>query len=626
MITATESVFILEFDYDPAIIADVRKLPGRRAEPEMGIWTVPIAFAPAVHEFARKHSIPYMEGAETIGVATSKNATAHYNGKQFEVYFDYDKELAEAIANIENSTWFQPKTCWLIPADQGLAVNDWAELASARLTNEAEEQVAECQTLEQRVIMSGAKESDYELRSGFGLELYDYQRAGVEYVVDVAKGRCIIGDEPGVGKTAVAMAVIHQLDAFPAIIVCPASLKINWRREIRRALPNASVEIIRGTKPVQRLFWSDVTIINYDILDAWRDVLPATKSVTLDESHKIKNPRIARTKAAIAVMDRSTGPRLCLTGTAVVNEPNEVMTQLRAIGQIQKFGGDAKARRTYKNRPKKLNYDMRKRCYIRRRKQDVWTDAPERNWAELVVEGDPTVMAEYWKAEKDIVRYLAERAERAAIESGATTAVARQQAWQTALRAEAAKHLVAISHLKQLAAQAKKPMLIEWAQTFLESGEKLGVFGWHTDTVDTMARALRGVKVQGGQSEAERQQSVDLFQSNEQVRVICGQILAAGEGLTLTAASNALLVEQAWTPGAMDQVLDRFHRRGQVNDVVGWLAIIEGTIDVDIRELIERKRVTVTETLDGYTPSDEENGGTVLQDLVVRLAKRGMEQ
>lgn len=625
-ITVDGSTYVIRFDWSAEIVADVRNLPGRRAEPELGHWTVPTMFGAAVEEFAVKHGFDF---DENVSRETSPNTVdLMNNGRYFAVRFTYDRHLQAKVSMIERATWFSPASCWMVPVAEGVKVAEWAEEANATISDTAQVIIEHCRNVARNIEMSSAKVGQYEMRDGFMLDLYDYQTAGLKYVMEVADGKCIIGDEPGVGKTAQAMACLHERNAFPAVIVVPASVKINWRREINRAMPHLSVEVAQGNRPKARLFMADVTVINYDILPAWVDLFKNVRGVVLDESHKIKNPAIDRTKAAIELCSRvpEDGVRLCLSGTPVLNKTNEIMTQLQAIGQISKFGGYHSACKQFKKRPKELNRKMRATCYVRRHKVDVWEDAPERQWAELMVEGDPAVMKEYWQAEADIVKYLAERAEQAMLASGATDKEAQTAAWKAALKAEAGKHLVAIGHLKQLSAKAKKPMLVRWAKDFLETGEKLGVFGWFTDSVDSMASALNAVKVQGGQTQEQRQHAVDKFQNDPKQKVICGQILAAGEGITLTAASNALLVDQAWTPGAMDQVLDRFHRRGQVNDVVGYVAIIEGTIDERIQQLIAAKRVEVTQVLDGYKPDEDQIKSSVLQDLVVSLAEKGMKK
>lgn len=615
------TVYKIRFDYSPAIIADLRQLPGRRALPEQGVWTVPAIFGRNVADFAIKHGFPM----DAIVQGEEAPAVIDFDGNHFLLTFDYtDLSLTASVATMRGSIWFQPLECWMVPADQGLAVNAWAETASADLTDPAEDAVAACVNFEENIIRSSAKNSTYTIE-GMGYDLYDYQLAGVDYVINVAQGAAIIGDEPGVGKTLQALGVIHVLEAKPALIIVPASLKVNWRREVKNALPNVTVDILRGTRATPRLLWADVTIINYDILPAWESILPQFKAVLADESHKIKNPKIERTRATIRIMNAAEKVRLCLTGTAVLNKPTEILTQVEAIGKIDHLGGMKAARRTYKSRGTDLNRKLRSFCYIRRLKKDVWVDMPDRQWAPIIVEGDPKAMSEYQRAEADIVKFLAEKAEQAAIESGATTMEAKTEAWKAALKADAAKYLVAISQLKQLAAKAKLPTAQDWSRNFLESDEKLVIYGWHTAIVDSMATALNGVKVQGGQTEQARDNAVQLFQKNPKCRVLVGQIMAAGEGLTLTAASNALILEQGWTPGAMDQVLDRLHRRGQHNDVTGWLMLCEDTIDIKIHELLKQKRKVVYETLDGYDRSEDEGTGSVLQDLVLALAERGME-
>lgn len=610
----------------PSVIAAVRRLPGRRVDPRDGAWVVPAIFGSAVAEFAATK----LGLREAIEPSQGTPASLSYEGGWFKLAFDYSNSAdVFTVACIPGSLWFQAEEVWLVPAAQGVRVQAWAQDRGVAVDGAARAAIREALLAVERAEASAAQDSDYNV-PGLGIELYPYQRAGVRYVVEYADGRCIIGDEPGLGKTAQALAALHVLGAFPAIVVVPASLKVNWLREVRTILPGRSVEILRGTRPQLRLQWADVTIINYDILSAWQAVLPRPRGVVADESHLISNPRIQRTRATLKLFGRvpeeQGTAKLCLTGTAVNNRPSEVLSQVDAIGRLEQLGGAREAQRVYKHNGAALNKRLRASGYVRRVKRDVWDDMPERCWADVVVEGDPRVMVEYRRAERDIVSYLAARAESAARASGAATAEAVRAAWEASIRAEAARHLVAVSHLKRLAARAKMPAAREWVANFLESGSKLGVFAWHREVVDELAQEFGAVKIQGGQTESARQRAVDAFQGDDRVRVVCGQIRAAGLGLTLTAASNALVLEQAWTPGAMDQVLDRFHRRGQHGNVTGWLMLAEGTIDWDIRELVASKRRTVSETLDGYDRSGEETGGTVLQDLLVRLTARRLER
>jgi SWI/SNF-related matrix-associated actin-dependent regulator 1 of chromatin subfamily A len=244
-----------------------------------------------------------------------------------------------------------------------------------------------------------------------------------------------------------------------------------------------------------------------------------------------------------------------------------------------------------------------------------------------MVEGDPAIMKEYKKAEADIIRYLADLARKISLESGADTEEARRAAIVKSIRARAAEQLVAITTLKQLAAKAKAKVAREWVDNFLANDKKLIVFGWHREIVDDIATNFAGgIKIQGGISAVKRQEAVDLFQNSDEQKVIACQIKAAGVGLTLTAASDVLFIEQGWTPGEMDQAVDRSHRIGQQDSVTGWVMIVAETIDEDIARLIEHKRSVVDRAIDGSNLDDEELQQSAETELLVMLAERGLEE
>lgn len=436
-----------------------------------------------------------------------------------------------------------------------------------------------------------------------------------------AKG-VIVADEMGLGKTVQALAAVQAADAFPAVVVCLASLKINWRREAEKWLPGRRVEIVGGLRPYP--VDADVVIVNYDVLHEWAGAVPEPRAVILDEAHLCKSPRARRTRAAIALADRVRvgGIVLCLTGTPVLNHPIELVPLLRICNRLDEFDGAGGFRRRYGQGAymTELNRRLRSTCYVRRRKADVLKELPARRWAPLTVEGDPEAMEEYRRAESDVITFLADRARSIAEESGAGATAAETAGWEAAMRAQAAEHLVAITMLKRLAARAKVPAIREWLSDF---DGKVVVFGWHRDVIGVvLSEFADGCGVTGGQSEVDRQASVDRFQTDEAQKVIACSMKAGGVGITLTAASDVLFVEQGWTPADMDQALDRCHRIGQRDSVTGWVMLCEGTIDEEIAGLIEEKRSVVDAATDG-DPLMENRAG-ILGDLIVRLARRGM--
>jgi hypothetical protein len=617
-ITLDGPVYRFALDYNPAVLRELRAFPGRRfAE---GAWTVPAVHAPALQALADRHGLTLDHGLTGLHVCTS-TPVVDVMGESLTVSVPYDAETMAELADMPGATWYQPGTCWLIPREHADAVLAFADHHAAEVTEAAEDVFIWFHNRRAAMLKATALTTDWEPNDGLGIQLYPAQRAGVEYITGHAGGRCIVGDEPGVGKTAQALAALHQLDDFPAVIIPPASLKINWMREAGTVLPHKTIEILRGVTAVPRLVWSDITIINYDILPAWEPVLPDPAGAVIDEAHYIKNPNTARARAVFKLMDRTAGSRLALTGTPVLNETKEFFPLIRAIGREADFGGD-KMPGLYARNPVALNEALRATCYVRRRKADAYKDMPGRFWRPLTLEGEPAAMAEYRRAEADIITYLTARARDLMLASGATDEEARRHAWVAGMKAEAARQLVAMNHLRQLSAKAKMPAAMQWSKDFLHSGEKLSVWGWHTAVIDGTVAALSSVKISGGMTEGDRQRSVDLFQTNDLVKSIACQITAAGVGLTLTAGSTALFVEQGWNPGTMDQGLDRHHRVGQTDTVFGHVAIIPDTVDELMFSLIEEKRVEVDAATDGIAATGEEH--SVGAGLLVSLTERGL--
>lgn len=624
-IRVDRDVFRITFEHDPDIIRDIIRIPGRRHDFDSGSWTVPLPFGAAMGELLEKH--PFAICDETRKRLSPPPAgLVDHTGIRFLLSFPFSEENLQRVSRIDGAEWDPAAEAWSVPTQQANAVMGFSATLPMVISPGARIAFDEAKRFEEAVRASSALDYPYEPPAGFAIELDPHQRAGVHYALTYADGRLVIGDEPGVGKTAQAMALLHAKDAFPAFIFVPSKAKINWAREIMRALPGRSVEVLRGKRGQDRLMWADVTIMNYEIIEAWTDYLPEPRGVVADESHNIMNPHAQRTKAVQRIMQRvpEGGVAVCMTGTPSLNTTADFIPQLQAIGKIDALGGEEEFRALARKNPTQANKLMKGTCYVRRTKEAVFPNGPARNFEPLLVEGDPKIMAEYRRAEADIIKYLADKAQAAAEASGATTEEARNEAWKAQLMAGSAEQLMAFNHLRQLSAAAKMGAAEEWAKDFLRSGRKLGIFGWHKQAVDGMGKRLNAPKIQGGQSDEESQRSIDLFQTDDSVRAISLQLKAAGVAITLTAASDALFVEQGWNPGTMDQALDRFHRRGQTRDVLGRVMIIPDTIDEDMDQIIKAKRSTVNAITDGVAP--EEEGGSVLQDLVVAFAQRGLAQ
>lgn len=614
---------ILKFDYDADAVTAVRLLQGRRWDNNYKVWVVPSTEIKAVKQFAERFNLELTPEAKAVKeLEEITTFTVRCNGEDFFLEFPYTPEVVEKVREIPSARYIAPSRVWTVRLSDSVelleAIRNFpdvqADEKSVELFTEAELAIEAIQA-------SKAHDAEIEI-DGLTGQLLPFQRAGVAYALRAK--RTFIADEMGLGKTVQAIATLQASEAFPALIVAPAALKMNWEREVKKWIPNRTVEILTGTTP--RTTTADVMVINYDILHAWAESFTELKGLVFDESHYIKNATTRRAKAAIELSDRIAegGTVLCLSGTPVLNNATELIPQLRVLDRLKDFGGVKafKRRYGYGGNLTELNRKLRSTCYVRRRKSEVLTELPAKRWSDIVVEGDSATMKEYRHAEENLISYLAGKAHEYAIESGATDIEARNAAWEAQMRAAAAEHLVAITNLKKIAARAKMEAAEEWITDFLESGKKLVTFGWHRATVDMVAEKFaNGLKVQGGMDDAQRQSCVDSFQTDESQKVISCSIKAAGVGLTLTAASDVLFLEQGWTPADMEQAADRCHRIGQTDSVTAWNLLCADTIDEYIAELIANKRALVDAATEGG--SDQEQA-SVLGDLLVRLASRGM--
>ncbi len=424
-----------------------------------------------------------------------------------------------------------------------------------------------------------------------GGELAPFQWAGVRYVLE--RRRTFLADEQGLGKTVQALAALEADGAFPAVVVCPASLKLNWEREAERWLPQRSRTVVSGrgaTVPA-----ADLTIVNYEVVaDHTRALLRgAPRALVLDESHWCKNPRAKRTQAArrLAQGLPDDALRLALTGTPVMNRPEELVPQLRIIGRLDEFGSGAQFKRRFRGADveERLHWHLRRTCFVRRLKRDVLPQLPAKR--QVVVPMALTNEAEYRLAERDVVAWL--RAQPFDDLSSLDAKVA------AALRAE---RLAQLSALKVLAARGKLAAAAAWVADFLESGEPLVLFSHHAEVQEALLERFPGaLHLLGRDSLPARDAAVRAFQegTHDGPPLLVASTLVAGQGITLTRASNVAFLELEWTPALHDQAEDRLHRIGQRDAVTAWYLLAAGTIDEAIAALLERKRGVVAAVTEG---------------------------
>jgi len=667
-----EEVFV-RARYSEAFVEDCRQIEGRRWDSEQKVNVFPVSQIPALKMLAEKWNIRMPK--EVISADDGKyftNSTRNHfqvtvDGDEIVICFDYNPRMIEAIRMfIPGVKWNANHKEWRCAITSMYEAVNFAVEYNLSISKMLEEKAIE--VLQNNMDMREASMSlDAEIEiPDIALPLMPYQKAGVAYMKKVRKG--IIGDQPGLGKTAQAIATVASENAYPVVVVCPNTLKFNWQREIQKFFPKLRVSILSGTKS-ETIEETDVIIVNYDICyERNGDMLRhGFNSLIVDESHAIKNG-VKKTKCPLcntAVRSNATRCNTCgagkikpieswtvkrtgavmqlaksldpqdfvilLTGTPITNRPDELIPQLEAVGHLASFGGSWRFKNRYA--PKRnvalntaeLNVKLRELCFVRRNKKDVYEDLPELRNAVQYLPIDSKQMNWYQEVERDVVEYFANRAKELAEEDGSDGTDAY---WQKKITLARAENLVKITALRDAVSKIKYDSITAWLDNFLESGdgEKVIVFAEHIEFVEKLFDRYKSVavKIRGGVSADDRMAAVDKFQSDPDCRVFIANMTAASEGLTLTAASDVVFCELGWTPAIHEQCVSRcYARANDMHGATAWYLLAQQTIDETIYNLLENKKKVVNAVTDGV---DVEEGDSVMGGLIKDLAERGLSK
>lgn len=483
-------------------------------------------------------------------------------------------------------------------------------------------------------------------------ELFTHQHQGVEFLQ--AKKKAILADEMGLGKTTQAI-VSAVKESEPTLVVCPATLKTNWAREIVMIDPDATVGIVESGK-LGNIHQYNVgggtewLVINYDLLEKYGEdiglYLPF-KTLILDEAHYIKNQSTKRTKVSLNLAKYARRVYL-LTGTPILNRPMELYTLLKAIdhpiaenwyGYAKKYCGaymrEVK-RRVYNPITKKSElkvlkfletggatnlvelHQHLKPVYLRRTKDILGDSLPEKIITNLELELSSKDKKLYDGAWDKYYDYLEKNPDEVRIQYD----LSEREIGEKLGNIQATRHLIELNKLKQVCSLAKIPTILERVADIVEQGEKVIVFSQYNETIDQIKTELRkakiqAVSIQGDNDANERQKAVDAFQKDEGVQVFVGNIKACGVGITLTKASTVLFADMEWTPGLNSQAEDRAHRIGQTKLVNIYYYTYKETIEEDIVELLDKKSQIIKKVLEGK--DDKVKDISIAGKLVQRL-------
>ena len=400
---------------------------------------------------------------------------------------------------------------------------------------------------------SVATNSDMQIPVPAGLDYLPYQKAGIAY----AAGRksTLIGDEMGLGKTIQAIGTINVTNPKTVLVVCPASLKLNWKNEmVKWLVSERTIDVVNGGGE-QIPSNPDVVIINYDVLTKHAKALQSRTwdMVIMDEVHKIKNPKAKRTVVAVSIKAKR---KVLLTGTPITNRPIELQPiagylDPESFGNFfyfaKKYAGAYKGRFGWdfsgSSNLDELQRRLRQSFMIRRKKDEVLKDLPAKVRQVIVLpsKGYTQELTKEFDALSD------------AVEETSFEEVSFEKMSEVRHEMALAKVNDVVDHLMDLEHQVV-------------------VMAHHKDVVQGIKEGLEAVgktvvTLTGDCNQAHRQNSVDTFQAGK-ADVFIGTIGAAGVGITLTKASHVVFAELDWVPGNMSQAEDRCHRIGQEDSVL----------------------------------------------------------
>ncbi len=500
------------------------------------------------------------------------------------------------------------------------------------------------------------------------MELFNHQKEGIKILTGFnpeGGHSFLLADSMGLGKTIQAIISSKKLYGG-SLIVCPASLKINWQREINNVYPDDGVCILqKGGVLNESDNWF---IVNYDMLGKLMGEIGylieqgKIKHIDLDEAHYIKGNSLrskaiiggrktkkdgetAKFSGLIKLVDSVT----CITGTPILNKPIELFNILKAIGHPLSKSKEKYAERycgrfwMYRiwdgNRfytiPQSVYYakfnkpgikiamrwpddsgatnldELReelKGWMIRRKKEDV-LDLPEKIISIKEFEIDSDWSKKYKNAFDDYIQFRKENP---------------IDGWNEE-NVLMSRHLVEIQKLKQVCSLAKVDTIVEDIKEAVDQGEKVIVFSQYTKTIDTITDKMQelgiGVTALTGDCDmVYRQASVDSFQNDPRVKVFVANIKAGGVGINLTKASIVMFADMDWSPEIHNQAMDRAHRIGQTGTVNVYYYIAKGTIEEDIMEVLESKKEIMNQILDGK--KDKVKTSSVFESVVRRIVDK----
>lgn len=433
--------------------------------------------------------------------------------------------------------------------------------------------------------------------------LFDFQKTGIQFGIE-RKGRVLIADEMGIGKTIQAIGIAYHFKSdWPLLIICPSSLKLNWKNEIMKWIELKANEIQVLSQGDGDLLTKEqkVLICSYDLaVRAYSKLIDLNINfIICDESHYLKNHKTQRYKFISGLIKKSKR-LLCLSGTPIFARPDEIFTVISSIRPDMYVSSSLFNSRycevdsnlrfpkiTGSKNTKELNF-LLENFMIRRLKKDVLSQLPEKTRQRIELEPDQSIVK--------VIKVLLKK-DREKLESSTDDI----SGFDLEINGEERNlYIKAYS----LTGTSKIKSVISYIEYLIDEDQKFLLFAHHSEVLNAIEDYVKGkvksnyIRIDGTTKSSKRQEYVDAFQTNPNIRVAILSITACATGLTLTEASIVVFAELYFTPAIMIQAEDRAHRIGQKNNVQIKYLVANGTLDEQIYDNLNRKLSVVTKTLD----------------------------
>lgn len=508
------------------------------------------------------------------------------------ILIDAPFELKEDIKMLSERGWDPARKKWWVPLHGFEELMD--EFPAAHASAALKKMIgvsAERQELLEAINLDAGDGEPVDV--GDGLKLYPYQATAIRFL-DATDGRGLIADEQGTGKTIEALAWLRaHPENRPVLIVCPATVKGMWAKEVAKWLGDTNPIILKSKDTYAFDPTRSIVIANYDIMDAWKDDLLHHRYNTMivDESHFIKSEKAKRSKAVVALAHKSKH-RILLTGTPAVNRPIELFNQLNAIDPITWGSYFNFGKRYCGAHQEQVSED-----------KTIWMFDGATNLDELSERLKSTIMLRRTKAQ--VLPELPDKT-RQVIDVEIDNRKAYMKVVKSADDSDQPP-IVLFTELLMTMMRGKIKPTIRYIDDMLHDVDKLVVFCTHREMIDALEAkfADRGVvKIDGSVPVVKRTAIIDQFQTDDGTQLFLGNVQAAGVGITLTAASHSVFAEIPWTPMELVQAEDRLHRISQKNAVNIYVMNAINTVDAHITDLIVHKKQIINNINNDMTMDD----------------------